>query len=125
MIKLAAATEAALPAAQPGQVSGNQPNQTLPQPLAQFADVFKNLLDQVHATSIANDAGDQAEAIVAQLKTQLATTLQPLLADVPPAGNKYGPVQADGRTARQQAGPYQESGQDTPAEKAAASTVGA
>ena len=107
MIKLASASEASPPAPQTAQAPGAQPVVTLPPQLALLADTLKSMLDQVTGTKISEDTGDQAEAVVAQLKTQLSSSLQPILGDSQSQGNKYGPVTPAGHAARLETAPYQ------------------
>ena len=107
MIKLASASEAAPPASPTAQAQGIQPVVTLPPQLALLADTLKTMLDQVTGPKMPEDTGDQAEAVVAQLKTQLSSSLQPILGDTPIPGNKYGPVTPGGHAVRLETAPYQ------------------
>ena len=119
MIKLAAAEEEGAAAQQTAQVQEQAQTVTLPPQLAMLADTLKTVLNQVTSTQIAESAEDQADAIVAQLKTQISTSLQPLLG----AGNQYGPAALGGQGAR--TAPYQEPPKDSKIAAASALTASA
>ena len=72
-----------------------------------LADTLKSMLDQVVGIKAVGDSGEQTEAVVAQLKSQLASTLQPVLNVAQPPGNNYGPAATPGHAVRQEVAPYQ------------------
>ena len=126
MIKLASAAEEQSTVPQTAQAQDQSPTVTLPPQLALLADTLKTVLNQVTGTQLAEGAEGQADAIVAQLKAQISTSLQPVLGAAMLPGNQYGPAAAVGHGVR--TAPYQEPPKDSKlvaAASAAATTAAA
>ena len=88
-----------------------------------MATALRTLLAQITSVSLPNDAGEQQDR-VAQLRTQMSSTLQPLLGAAPAAHASYGPAAVPGHAVRGEVAPYQTKEPPPPAAQQPGGTPG-
>ena len=101
------ASETPPPSSQPSRVQTIQQETSLAPELAVMADALKAALNQITGAKLPENSGEQQEAL-AQLRTTMTSTLQPILGTSQAGAKTYGPITPPGHSIRDETAPYQE-----------------